>query len=224
MVILSVLVSLLAGSYPAVLLTKIIPIQVLKGAFKNTSVGQGIQQFLVVFQFALSIVLIAPTVIMQKQLKFIQNRDLGYNREQVLVLPFDYHMNELLPVIKQAFLSNPNVKSVSRCVNTPVDIRSGYSMRSALMPGTEEISVAGNPIDEDFIKTVGLQIITGSDLSQQDIKDADVPNDSEKIFHFILNESAVKQLGWTPDLAIGKKMFLGDRSGYVTGVVKDFQF
>ena len=224
MVILSILVSLLAGSYPAVLLTKIIPIQVLKGAFKNTSAGQGIQKFLVVFQFTLSILLIASTVIMQKQLKYIQNRDLGYNREQVLVLPFDYHMNELLPSIKQVFLTNPNVKSVSRTVNTPVDIRSGYSMRSALMPGTEEISVAGNPIDEDFIKTVGLQIITGSDLSQQDIKDADVPNDSEKIFHFILNESAAKQLGWTPEMAIGKKMFLGERSGYVRAVVRDFNF
>ena len=218
------MVSLLAGSYPAVLLTKVIPIQVLKGAFKNTSRGQGIQQFLVVFQFALSILLIASTVIMQKQLKYIQNRDLGYNREQVLVLPFDYQMNKLLPAMKQAFLSSPNVTSVSRSVNTPVDIRSGYSMRSALMPGNEEISVAGNPIDEDFIKTVGLQIIAGNDLSQQDIKDADVSNDSEKIFHFILNESAVKQLGWTPNSAIGKKMFLGERSGFVRAVVKDFNF
>ncbi len=224
MLILSILVSLLAGSYPAVLLTKIIPIQVLKGAFKNTSGGKGIQQFLVVFQFALSILLIASTVIMQKQLKFIQNRDLGYNREQVLVLPFDYHMNELLPAIKQAFLSNPNVKSVSRTVNTPVDIRSGYSMRSALMLANEEISVAGNPIDEDFIKTVGLQILSGNDLSQQDVKDAEVLKDSDKVFHFILNESAAKQLGWTPDMAIGKKMFLGDRSGYVRAVVKDFNF
>ena len=111
MIVLSVLVSLLAGSYPAVLLTKIIPVQVLKGAFKNTSRGQGIQQFLVVFQFALSVLLITSTVIMQKQLKYIQNRNLGYNREQVLVLPFDYHMKEILPVIKQAFLSNPNISS-----------------------------------------------------------------------------------------------------------------
>ena len=84
--------------------------------------------------------------------------------------------------MKQAFLSSPNVASVSRSVNTPVDIRSGYSMRSALMPGNEEISVAGNPIDEDFIKTVGLQIITGNNLSQQDMKDAELPMILRKYF------------------------------------------
>ena len=224
MFILSIVVSLLAGSYPAVLLTKVIPIQVLKGAFKNTSRGQGIQQFLVVFQFALAILLITSTVIMQKQLKYIQNRNLGYNREQVLVLPFDYHMKENLPVIKQAFLSNPNISSVSNCVNTPVDIRSGYSMRSALMPVGEEISVAGNPVDEDFIRTVGLQIVAGKDLNQQDMKDAEMQNDSDKVFHFILNESAASQLGWTPENAIGKKMFVGERSGWVKAVVRDFNF
>ena len=224
MLILSVLMSLLAGSYPAILLTKIIPVQVLKGAFRNTPKGQGIRQFLVVFQFALSILLIACTMIMQKQLNYIQNRDLGFQREQVLVLPFDYQMNELLPAMKQAFLSNPNISGVSRCVNTPVNISSGYSMRSALMPEGEQISVTGNPVDESFFKTVGLQLIAGNDLSLQDMKDADMPNDSGKVFHFILNVSAAKQLGWTPDQAIGKKMFLGDRSGYVRGVVKDFHF
>ena len=76
----------------------------------------------------------------------------------------------------------------------------------------------------NFVKTVGLQIVAGNDLSQQDLKDAEMPNDSDKVFHFILNESAASQLGWTPDNAIGKKMFLGDRSGYVNAVVKDFNF
>jgi putative ABC transport system permease protein len=225
MLILSVLVSLLAGSYPAILLTKIIPVQVLKGSFKNSTEGQGIRQFLVIFQFAISVLLIASTVIMQKQIKYVQNRDLGFNREQVLVLPFDYHMNDLLPAIKQAFLTNPNISSVSRCVFTPVNIKSGYSMRSALMPEGEEISVAGNPIDESFIKTAGIHLITGQDLSQQDMKDADTPNDSDRVYHFILNESAAKQLGWTPDEAIGKKMYLGShRPGFVKGVVKEFNF
>jgi putative ABC transport system permease protein len=225
MLVLSVVVGFFAGSYPTVLLTKIIPVQVLKGSFKNTSTGQGVRRFLVVFQFVLSILLIASTLIMQKQLKYIQNRDLGYNRDQVLVLPFDYHMNEFLPAIKQAFLSNPNVLGVSRTVNSPINIISGYMMRSTLMPQGEQLSVAGNPIDESFVKTAGLHLIAGHDLSQQDMKDADMPNDSDKVFHFILNESAVKQLGWATDEAIGKQMFLGEgRPGYIIGVVKDFNF
>jgi putative ABC transport system permease protein len=221
--VLSIMVSFLAGSYPALLITKIIPIKVLKGSFKNTSGGQGIRKFLIVFQFALSILLIASTIIMQKQLKFVQNRNLGFNRDQVLVLPFDYHMFELLPALKQSYLSNPHITGVSRSANSPVSIMSGYSMRSSLMPVGKEITVTGNPVDENFIPVLGLQIIAGENLTWQDIKDGEA--DSNRLYHFILNESAARQLGWTPDQAIGKKMFLGDeRPGYVRGVVKDFNF
>jgi putative ABC transport system permease protein len=223
--ILSILVSLLAGSYPALLLTKIIPVKVLKGSFKNTSGGQGIRKFLIVFQFAISILLIASTIIMQKQLKYVQNRNLGFNRDLVLVLPFDYHMFELLPALKESFLSNPHITGVSRSANSPVSIMSGYSMRSSLMPVGKEISVTGNPVDENFIPVLGLQIIAGENLTWQDIKEGDAEKDSNQVYHFILNESAATQLGWTADQAVGKKMFLGnERPGYVRGVVKDFNF
>ena len=221
--ILSILVSLLAGSYPALLLTKIIPVKVLKGSFKNTSGGQGLRMFLIIFQFAISILLIASTFIIQKQLKYVQNRNLGFNRDQVLVLPFDYHMLELLPALKQSYLMNPHISGLSRTANSPVHINSGYSMRSSMMPAGKEISVTGNPIDENFVSVLGLQIVAGTNLNLQDIKDGDA--DSNRVYHFILNESAARQLGWTPDQAIGKKMFLGDhRPGYVRGVVKDFNF
>jgi putative ABC transport system permease protein len=221
--ILSILVSLLAGSYPALLLTKIIPIKVLKGSFLNTSGGQRVRKFLIVFQFAISILLIASTIIMQKQLKYVQNRDLGFNRDRVLVLPFDNHMFELMPALKLSFLSNPHISGLSRSANLPVHINSGYSMRSSMMPVGKEISVAGNPIDENFVPILSLQIIAGANLNLQDIKDGEA--DSNRMYHFILNESAARQLGWTPDQAVGKKMFLGDeRPGYVRGVVKDFNF
>jgi putative ABC transport system permease protein len=221
--ILSILVSFLAGSYPAVLLTKVIPVKVLKGSYKNTSGGQGIRKFLIVFQFTLSILLIASTFIMQKQLKYIQNKQTGFNRDQVLVLPFDQHMFQLLPALKQSLLQNPHISGISRSANSPVDIISGYSMRSSLMPAGKEISVAGNPIDENFIPVLGLQIIAGGNLDLQDVKDEEA--DSNRLYHFILNESAARQLGWTAVQAIGKKMFLGDeRPGYVKAVVRDFNF
>ena len=88
----------------------------------------------------------------------------------------------------------------------------------------KQINVTANPIDEDFVKTVGLQIIAGTDLTQQDIKDASSDDRDKKIYHFILNESAAKQLGWTPREAVSKKMFMGPREGFVKGVVKDFHF
>lgn len=223
--VLTFLVSLLAGSYPSILLSKVIPVKVLKSSFKNSGSGQWLRKSLIVFQFFISILLIASTFIMQKQLSFIQNKNLGYNRDQVLVLPFDREMLGKMQLIKQEFRSGGNIGGISVCARTPVDIQSGYNMRSSLMPANQQIAVTGDPVDEEFIKTTGLHLIAGSDLSQQDIKDALHPASGNHLYHFILNESAARELGWSPDQAIGKKMFLDEsRPGYVKGVVKDFNF
>ena len=97
-------------------------------------------------------------------------------------------------------------------------------MRSDSMAENEDISVTANPIDEDYIKTSGLEIIYGSDLTEQDMKDVAADDISDRIYHFILNESATRELGWTPETAVGKKMRMGDRSGVVKGVIRDFHF
>lgn len=223
--LIAIIVSVLAGIYPSLVLTGFQPIKVLKGSFKNTGSGQALRKSLIVFQFAISVFLIVSTFIVQQQLYFIQHTKLGYDRDHVIVLPLDDKMNENIAVIKQQFKENPDILSVSACSNTPVQGGGGYSMRSDVMPASQQMAVLADRVDEDFISTVGLQLIAGRNLSAQDIKDVSNDDYHKNIYHFILNESAAKQLGWTPQQAIGKKMFLGEeREGFVEGVVKDFHF
>jgi len=214
-------ISFLAGSYPAIVFSRFQPIKVLKGAFKNTNSGLWLRKSLIVFQFVISVFLIVTTFIIQNQLHYIQTKDLGFNRDHLLILPFDSKINDKLNLVKTEFKSNPNVLFVSKTVNDPSQIVGGYSMRRTDMPEGTQIMVTANPVDQEFIPASGIKIIAGENFSEQDIVDG--TKDSLSVYHYILNESAAKELGWTPEEAIGKKMILNG-PGIVKAVVKNFNF
>lgn len=221
--LITAIIAVLAGSYPALILSKFQPVRVLKGSFKNTSSGTWLRQSLIVFQFVISVFLISATIIIRSQLSYIQHKKLGYERDHVIVMNIDQKIIDKIDLFKTELKSNPAVLAVSKANSSPVHILGGYGMTSEI--NSKSINTRGNPVDDEYIKANGLQLIAGSDLTRQDILDGNRQEPEKPYFKYILNESAVKAMGWTVAEAVGKKMFLGDhRPGEVKGVVKDFHF
>lgn len=219
------IVSLLAGSYPALILAGFEPITVLKGAFKNTSSGAFLRKSLIVFQFVISLFLLTSTIVISKQLHYIQNKNLGYDRDHVVLTKIDQKIRDKMNLFKTELKTNSHILAVTMANFTPVNIPGGYVMYRGDQTSDQAINTRGNNIDEDYLKTNGLKLIAGSDLSHQDQLDANQDDYKKNYFHFIINETAAKKLGWSAEEAVGKKLFLGEsRPGEIKGVVADFNF
>ena len=221
LVVLSVVVAFLAGAYPAFVLSSGRVISILKSGFSFTG-SAGLRRALIVFQFVISIFLIIATVIILQQLSYIQNKDLGYSREHVLVLPVDGQIRENYNALSASIENLPGIVSVAAAYEEPTHI--GWSDQLTTSENNKRISVNALPADENIVKTLGFTIIAGQDYTLSDIKLADPALQGDNIqYTYMLNEAAVRALGWTPEEAVGKRVAKG-REGIVRAVVKDFHF
>ena len=214
--LLSVVIGMVAGIYPAFILSGFKPITVLKGKFSRSKKGVSLRQALVITQFTISICLIAGTIIVYKQLNYMRSQDLGFAREQIMVMDFYYDRNiqamkreiETIPGVRSSSISSSVPGEGNNIAYTQIENRSG------------EMQVANLDVyfaDHKFLDQFQLKLMAGRAFS------LDMRTDSTEAM--IVNEETVKGFGYSsPQDIIGKRFSQWGREGKVIGVIKNFNF
>lgn len=220
----SLVVSFLAGLYPALVLSGAKIMSVLKKGFNSTGGHTLLRKSLIVGQFAISVFLIIYTMIILQQMDFIKNKNLGYDKDHVVVLPIGGKMLDHFQLIKDALANVDGVTSVTAAYETPEYVQWGDGVTAIDENGKHEISLNAMPVDLDFIKTLDMKMAAGRDFVQSDFALMDTTNNRSNYQQpYIINETLAKQIGWTPEGSIGR--VIENRAlGPIVGVVKDFNF
>ncbi|AXE19606.1 ABC transporter permease [Runella rosea] len=214
-----VVVGLLGGSYPAFYLAKFNPLVVLKGNLAKASSNAPLRQTLVILQFTISMVMLISTWVVYDQLNFMKNKDLGYSKDQVLVInmpPINRDGRNEIKLMKSEFLKNPKVLSASSSWYTPNSNGQSFNlMEIEGKTGFVNLGVEVYGVDPHYLQTLGIQLSKGRNFTELDRADS--------LRRMIVNEALIKKMGWAD--ALGKKIrFAGDTANLaeVVGVFKDF--
>jgi len=217
---LSLVVGLISGIYPAFYLSSVTPISTLTGTTRTGKQGFHVRQTLVLIQFFISIAIIASTILMALQMRYVANKPLGFNKEnQVIIRLEGADLIEKYPILKNELLKDSRIMNVSGA-NVPLGVVVGshnfYLENNEGVIGRETQGIDFMSIKEDFIKTMGMELVAGRDFSRE--PPTDIGSSA------LVNEALVKKMGWKEPL--GKRIQYGGETGFmrVIGVVKDFHF
>lgn len=217
----TIFISLLAGSYPAFVLSSFKPLSALKNKFTTSGNSMGMRNGLVVFQFVISAGLIISTLIVDQQMSFIQNKDIGYDKDQMLVLRDARLLGSKETAFKEQIEKDSRIDNITMSGFIPAGPT--YNSVSSIYPGQNSEAIRRTviyDIDDQYIPTMGMKLVAGRNFSK------DYGSESSNA---ILNETLVKIFGFT-DNAIGQTITMstdneGSTKSYkVIGVVKDFHF
>jgi putative ABC transport system permease protein len=215
------IISLVAGMYPASILSAFNPATSLKGSFTQSAKGNFIRKSLVVFQFTTTIALVASILIISQQMRYIKNRSLGYNGNAVIEVNL-YGQENILkqyPTLRNQLLSNPYILNTTlHGGNVVGGLGNGWTTTENLKGDIISTSLYGMDVDSSYLATYNMKVVAGRFFSSQ------FPTDTSKAV--LVNEAAVKTFGWQkPENAIGKIFGKGTpNEKFVIGVVKDFNF
>lgn len=211
---LTLVTGLISGSYPALYLSSFSPVRVFKGSLKFTSSALWFRKGLVVFQFVLSILLIIGTIVVTRQVDYIQSVNLGYDRENLIYIPLEGELSGKYQLFKERSLAMPGIQSVSSITQSPTSISNGTG--GVVWEGKDPASMlqfTQAAIGYDFIKTMGLEMLEGRDFSREYATDS---------AGYIVNETALKIFNYKDP--IGMPLTFWQKKGTIVGIVKDFHF
>jgi len=209
---LTLVTGIISGSYPALFMSTLKPIVVLKGILKFKSGATYFRKGLVVFQFALSIVLILGMIVIYRQIEYIHNKNLGFKKEDLLYMPLEGALQKNYLTFKDELLRQPGIKDVTSAGSSPLEV--GSSTQGVRWPGkdtTKLILFSNNPITYDYIKTMGIQLIGGRDFD---------PSYSLDTANYLVNEAAARKIGYKEP--VGKELTMWGDKGIIIGLMKDY--
>lgn len=213
------IIGILSGIYPALFMSSFQPIKTLKGLFKAGNSSISFRKVLVVTQFSVSIILIITTIIVFQQLHYIQNKSLGFDKDRVVTMAYTNEVSKQYEAFRTGLLQNTAFKNMTRSSRIPTGRlldNMGASILSgdSLKPVTTDIKFVSS--DYDFVSTFGIPVTAGRFFSREYGTDT---------ASFVINESAVKALGWKDAAAaIGRDFKYGNQKGHIIGVINDFNF
>lgn len=209
---LALITGVVSGSYPALFLSSLQPVRILKGTLRFNAGAVLFRQGLVVFQFALSLLLIIGTLIAGRQVNYIRTKNLGLNRENVVYMALEGDLSKRYEVFRQELLQSPGIQSVTSSGSDPMDI--GNSTIGVEWKGkdpSDKTLFTQMPVSYDFLSTMKIKLLDGRDFSKAFVTDST---------NYVVNEEAARRMGMKAP--VGQDLKFWDKPGKIIGLIKNF--